>query len=104
MIDLEMWRNMGMGLAALVGGIGLYVGHKKSNGEPPPNRPPPAQELLRSVERYREEILQAVDESDDRHRDRHLEIIRMLNQLSWELRSEKALQDIKNAYPPRSKE
>lgn len=104
MIDLEMWRNIGIALAGITGGVGLYIGQKKSDGKPPPERPISSQDLLKLIDKVREEVLEMIDETDDRSKDRHLEIVRLLNQLSWDIRTEKALQDIQRAYPPRSKE
>lgn len=103
-MNLEMWTNVGLGLGAIVGGFGLYIGKKRGDGTPPPDRPPPAQELMKSMERFREEVLQSVDDADDRNRNRHYELIKMLDQLRWELRSEKVLQDIKAAYPVKHKD
>ena len=94
MNSTDLWQQVGLALAAIVAGIGGYLGLKKGDGKEPDSRSPPLNEVkerLRAVEEVVKEILNDLDDHDGRASARYHEIIRQLDRVENSLRIAEAM-------------
>lgn len=94
-------QAIGGGVAAILAGIGLWFGNRKSSGKPPEQRAPSAHELREALTELRG-FIKEMRESRDEHDDDHRQIARQLDRIEDRLKFSAEIQSWRErTIPPR---
>lgn len=100
MMDTEFLQKFGLGIAAVIAGVGGWLGLNRSSGKPPADRPVPPADVITQMEKYKRDLEQTIgeyfDNQEDRQKDRHREVLRSIDGMESRLRFDIAMKKPNN--------
>lgn len=97
-MDTDLLQKIGIAIGAIVSGIGMYIGMKRGDGKPPPERPIQPAEMIAKLEKMKQDVMDSLDDLDERHKDRQIELIRAFDRLEAAVRLDTALKRIERNF------